>query len=350
MATAKSSTPAPAPIRLGVIGAGLAVRLLHWPALRRLPEHFQLVQLADVDRAAAEETARLVGVDPGAVTIDYQEVLANPQVEAVLISLPIHLNAQMILAAAQAGKHVLCEKPLAANLEQGRDLVRTLDSVPVTVAIAENFHFRPDLAQARRWMDEGRIGQPFLISAEGMSWSDPTIGFAGTPWRQDAQYRGGVLTDAAVHHAAGLRVLGGDVEQVQAFIKDVHPVMGGPDTLVLNLRFRNGILGSLVFSGAAKGTKGEFSSFRIFGSAGMILVDERETQLFHPTDAAGNTAEVAERVAHEPGADYYAEFVDFAAAVREGRPPHVPPAEALRDFAIIMHALDSAESRSVVLL
>ena len=348
---AKSTpTPPAQPLRLGVIGAGLAVRWLHWPALQRLPEQFQVVQLADVDRAAAEETARLIGADPAGITTEYQDVLANPQVEAVLISLPIHLNAGVILEAARAGKHVLCEKPLAANLAQGAELVRALAGMPVTVAIAENFHFRPDLAQARRWMDAGRIGQPFLISAEGMSWSDHTSGFAGTPWRQDAQYRGAVLADAAVHHAAGLRVLGGDVEQVQAFVKDVHPVMKGADTLVLNLRFRNGVLGSLIFSGAAKGTQGEFSSFRIFGSDGMIMVDEKAAQLLHSTDVAGNNAEVVERVAHEPHEDYYAEFVDFAAAVREGRPPHVPPAEALADFAIIMHALDSAESRSVVLL
>jgi predicted dehydrogenase len=335
------------PLRLGVIGAGLAVRLLHWPALARLRDRFQIVQLADVDHAAAEETARLVGSVP--ITTDYRELLANAEVDAVLLSLPIHLNAAVILDAVRAGKHVIAEKPLAASWEQGRDLVRDLAGAPVVVAIAENFHFRPDLIQARAWMDAGRIGTPFMILAEGLHWSDTSEGFAGTPWRWDHQYRGAVLTDAALHHAAGMRRLGGEVEQVQAFTRDIHPVLKGPDTAVINLRFRSGCLGSIIYSGAAQAAGGDFSGYRILGTAGAITVGERETCLLQPAADKGK-GEVADRVPSEDGADYYNEFVDFYAAVREGRPPRVPPAEALRDLQIIMAALDSAEGRRVVLL
>jgi predicted dehydrogenase len=338
------------PIRLGILGAGLAVKYLHWPALQRLTDQYTITQICDVDPAAAERTAEMVGGAP--TTTDYRALLGNPQTEAVLISLPIHLTAQMILEAAQAGKHVISEKPLAASLAQGRHLVDLLAGLPVRVAIGENYHFRPAIAQARAWIDAGRIGQVFLVSSEGLYWSETTRGFAATPWRHDAQYRGAVIADAGVHNAAGLRELGGEVEQLQAFIKDVHPVMGGSDTMVLNLRFRNGALGHFVFSGAAKAAGGEGNEFRVFGTEGAITVSRGKAQLLRGAGPEQNEAEVVEsfEAPQDQSGGYYEEFLDFYAAVREGRSPRVPPAEALRDLEIILRALDSAEARSVILL
>src|SRR6476469_254388 len=101
-------------IRLGMLGAGLTVHSLHSPALQRLTDQYTLIHIGDVDLAAAERTAEMVGGAP--TTTDYRALLGNPQIEALLISLPIHLTAQMILEAAQAGKHVISEKPLAAAL------------------------------------------------------------------------------------------------------------------------------------------------------------------------------------------------------------------------------------------
>ena len=338
------------PIRLGILGAGLAVKWLHWPALRRLSKEYTITQICDVDPAAAAATSEMVGGAP--TTTDYRELLANQQIDAVLISMPIHLNAQMITEAARAGKHVICEKPLAASLPQAQALVRALEGAPVVVGIAENYHYRPGLMQAKEWIRAGRIGQVFLIVSEGLSWTNTASGFGSTPWRQDSQYRGDVISDGGVHNAAGLRELGGEVEQLQAFTKDVHPVMAGEDTMVLNLRFRNGAVGSFIFSGAAKASSDERPEFRVYGTEGSIIVTNKETRLLRPTEADANGQEAAEVFTppEEDAGGYYAEFQDFYAAVREGRPYRVPPAEALRDFEIIMRALDSAESRQVVLL
>jgi len=346
----KKDLTAAEPIRLGILGAGLAVKWLHWPALRRLSKEYTITQICDVDPAAAAATAEMVGGAP--TTTDYRELLANQQVEAVLISMPIHLNAQMITEAARAGKHAICEKPLAASLPQAQALVRALEGVPVVVGIAENYHYRPGLMQAKEWIRAGRIGQVFLIVSEGLYWTDNTSGFGGTPWRQDSQYRGDVIADAGVHNVAGLRELGGEVEQVQAFTKDVHPVMAGEDTMVLNLRFRNGAVGSFIFSGAAKASSDERPEFRVYGTEGSIVVTNKETRLLRPAEADPNGQEAAEVFTppEEDAGGYYAEFQDFYAAVREGRPYRVPPAEALRDWEILMRALDSAESRQVVLL
>jgi len=128
--------------------------------------------------------------------------------------------------------------------------------------------------------------------------------------------------------------------------------MAGEDTMVLNLRFRNGALGSLILSGAAKASSDPRPEFRVFGTEGSIVVTNKETRLLRPAEANPNESDPAEVFTppEEDAGGYYGEFQDFYAAVREGRPYRVPLAEALRDFEIIMRALDSAESRQVVLL
>jgi predicted dehydrogenase len=341
------------PIRLGIIGSGLAVKWLHWPALKRLTDKFRVVVCCDVDPKAAQEVARLAEQDLNSpnvrVATDYREVLASDDVEAVLLSLPIHLTAQIILDAARAGKHVISEKPLAGNLKHAQELVETLRNFKnVKVEIAENYHYRRDYAKAKEWMAAGRIGQPFLIQMVSRFWTDPTTGFAVTPWRQDNQYRGGIFADAGVHQAAALRELGGEIEQLQAFSKSVHPVMGGIDTVILNARFRNGILGNLVFSGAAKGPGEGLHIFDIIGTSGAIQISEGKAVL---TEGAGKDAKVLEEfVDPEHDGGYFLEFENFYNAVRENAPVVSTVGQALKDWEIIMRALDSAEARNVILL
>jgi predicted dehydrogenase len=329
-------------VKLGILGAGLAVKDLHWPALRKLKGKFTISAVCDIDRAAAQEVAGLVGGDPR-ITTDWDEFFNDAQVEAVLISLPIHLNAEALRAAVRAGKHVLCEKPLAANLRQAEALVAELRDAPVILAIAENFHYRDDLKQARRWIEDGEIGSVVIISIQSAVWSDPAEGFASTPWRQDPQYRGAVVADAGVHQAAALRELGGEVEQLQAFAKDVHPVMAGSDSLVLNLRFRSGALGQLLFSGAVRPPAAGFDAITILGTEGSITLGQGLATLHR---ANGETVEWKS----DDPSGYVGEFQNFYAALRNGEAVVATLDEALADWRIIMAALDSAESREVVRL
>ncbi len=329
-------------IQLGILGAGLAVKYLHWPALQQLDGMFTITAVCDIDQAAAADIAQLVGGDPS-VTTDWDEFFSSAQVEAVLISLPIHLNAAAIRAAVRAGKHVLCEKPLAASLPQAEALVAELRHAPVVIEIAENFHYRSDFKQARRWIEEGAIGTVAIISLIAAFWSDPTEGFASTAWRQDHQYRGAVIADAGVHQAAALREIGGEVEQIHAFTKDVHPVMAGTDSLVLNLRFRSGALGQLLFSGAVQAADPSFDAITVLGLEGSITVRNGLATLHR------GTAEPVEYKAADPRG-YRGEFENFYHAIRSDAPVIATLDEALADWRIIMGALDSAESREVVLL
>jgi len=329
-------------IKLGIIGAGLAIKWLHWPPLSRLKDRFKVVSIADISPDAAREVSELVG--GSATTRDYRDLLSDPALEAVLISLPIHLSAQVLTESVHAGKHALCEKPVGSNLEQARRVASTLRGAPVVVQIAENFHYRRDLARVRELVAEGRIGKPFMIDVAGYYWTDTGKGFASTPWRWDSQYRGGAITDAAVHQTALLRELGGEIEQLQAFTKLVHPQLSGVDTMVLNVRYRSGVLGSLRFSAAARCTGSDYLNATIFGSEGLIQISEGKLRL----KRTGSDEDLVEE--YDPSEAYYDQLVNFYNAIVKGEPVVSTPEEALRDLEILMKAYDSAESRSVELL
>ncbi len=341
------------PVRLGIIGAGLAVKQLHWPAFQKLPGKFRIVSVCRTDMQAAQEVAELAAKEldsPGCRwTTDYKEILASDDIEAVLVSMPIQLTAQVILDAVKAGKHVIAEKPIAGNLTEARELVAALQnfSGPL-VEIAENYRYSDDFVKAKEWLKAGRIGQPYLIQMYSRFFSDTTESFAATPWRWDGQYRGGIVTDAGVHYAAGLRELGGDVAQLQAFTQSVHPVLKGGDTLVLNMRFKSGLIGNLVFSAAARTSQPEPLWAAVFGTEGAIHISKGRVTL---SEGYNDEAHVVEEfVPQDFDRGYKAEFENFYEAIRQGAPILSTAEEALHDLELIMSAMDSAESGQVISL
>lgn len=340
-------------VKLGIIGTGLAVKWIHWPVLQKLPGYFTLVTVCDIDPAAAQATAQKAGAEldsPGCTwTTDYREVLANPAVEAVLIALPIQLTAKVITEAVQAGKHVLAEKPLAANLEQAQELIRTLgDYKNLVVEIAENYHYRTDIQKAKEWIAEGRIGEPILIEMSSHHWVDIEKGFGATPWRQNNQYGGGILVDAAIHHAAGLRELGGDIARLQAFSASAHPFMAGPDTLNLSLQFRSGAIGSLLFSGAIKSAQQRYMDAAIYGTRGEIKIGYGLVTLSAGSGENEKPSLVEEVHLTREDSGYISEFKNFYEAIRKGAAVKATVEETYRDFEVIMQALHSAASGQIV--
>jgi len=126
-------------IRLGVIGTGLAVQRLHWPALERLTDAFRLTAFANHSRPKAENFAGYAGMSMDDYAADYHDLLERSDVDAVLISLPIPMNFPVTKAALEAGKHVICEKPAGVNDAEARKFIELVDQYPdLTVLITEN--------------------------------------------------------------------------------------------------------------------------------------------------------------------------------------------------------------------
>jgi predicted dehydrogenase len=336
------------PVRLGIIGTGLALERLHWPALRQMPERFRVVAFANDTREPAEKFAAEAGLSMDGYTADYHELLRRDDVEAVAVLTPIPLLYAVTRAALEAGKHVLSEKPAGSNLEQGRDFLALAEQFPDRkVLVAENFFYRDDLRLARSLLDEGAIGRVHLMSWRVVFHLVPREGtFSSTPWRHAPLYRGGPHLDAGVHHIAQIRVVCGDVADLQGYLQYANPTHGGPSDLVLNMHFASHAIGSYVGAHLAIPSPGESNEMRVYGDDGVLTAvggprGPRTVRVHRPDGSI-------EEHAIESDNGYYNEWLNFHDALVHDEPIVGTILQSYHNLLLVMRALDSAEEHRLV--
>jgi predicted dehydrogenase len=339
-------------VRLGLIGTGLAVRRLHWPALDRLSDRFEVVAFADPDRAAAAAFAAAAGIAMTGYTPDAAVLLSRPDVEAVLAAVPLHRSYAVAAAALAAGKHVLCEKPAGGTLEEGRAFLalerrsaRTGDRV---LMLGENFLYREDLRHARRHVEAGAIGAPRLVDFRFVRRTSEAAGeFASTAWRRQPAHHGGIHLDVGVHHVAQLRMLCGEPLAVQAVLAGGGTAAGGRETyapLLAHLRFGGGVAGAYQALYHAT-TDHPGAVMRLYGDAGTLVLEGTAVPTVRVLRADGSQTE--ERFEREDGG-YRNEWLDFYGAVRERRRPVGTVAQSFRNLLVVMRILEAASSGATV--
>jgi predicted dehydrogenase len=334
------------PIRLGIIGTGLAVELLHWPALRQMPDRFTVAAFANHTRPKAEHFAGYSGTPMDRYHEDYHDLLRRDDVEAVLIALPIPLNYTATREALAAGKDVICEKPAGVNLAEGQAFLALTDEFPDrTVLIAENFFYRDDLRLARSLLDAGAIGRLHLLSWRNISRLVPREGtFSSTPWRHDPGYQGGPHLDAGVHHIAQIRFVCGDVQRVHGEIQDANTTHGGPSDLTLNLRFVSGAIGNYTAAYPELAIPPEPNEMRLYGDEAVMVITNRRVAVHGPDGA------VEEHRLVEGDGGYYNEFVNFHDAIRHGAPIVGTIAQTYHNMLVVLKGLESAERGEAIVL
>jgi predicted dehydrogenase len=334
-----TARPSSDTVRLGIIGTGLAVEQLHWPALKTMTDRFRVTAFCDIDRSHAERFADYSGASMDTFTLDYHDLLGRDDVDAVLISLPIPLNYPVTRDALAAGKHVICEKPTGANEADMRAFAELEGHYPDrTTLIAENWFYRDDLRLARSLLDERAIGDIHLMSWRVISRLVPRDGaFSGTKWRQNAEYVGGPHLDGGVHNLAQIRFLCGDVVRVAGEIQDANTIFAGPSDLSLTLRFASGVAGSYVASYPEIEVPEEPGDMRLYGTEGAMSIGGRTVRVFRP-DGSVDTWTV-----EMPDAGYSNEFLDFHQALTGEASLVGTIGQSVRNMEILMVGLASAE-------
>lgn len=327
------------PIALGVIGAGLAARNLHWPALQHLRDRFQIVAVCNRSPEKAESFAAMVGGNPR-LTTDYQELLSWPEIEAVDIAVPIVLNAPTTIAALRAGKHVLVEKPIAADVEAARAVIAESRRHPhLVLLVAENVRYEPRLQEARRRIDAGEIGRPVLAAAVVLAPLDPESPYLGTAWRQRPEHLAGFLSDGGVHQTAAIQMVAGPATVVEGLVTSFHPERDPTDTLLANLRFASGAIGHLTYSVGAP--QPDTLPLTVYGTDGSLVVQRDHLTL--------RTAAGEQQVTPADGpSSFELEFLDFNAAITQGKPLDVTPQDTLDDLLLIDAALRSSREGQAI--
>ncbi|WP_219419941.1 Gfo/Idh/MocA family protein [Pseudonocardia nigra] len=338
------------PIRLGLIGTGLAVKKLHWPALSRLADRYVVTAFADRSVAQGEHFAAYSGVDPAAFTTDHRALLDRADVDAVLISVPIASLYEVARDALAAGKNVICEKPTGTDEEQAEAFLAFETEYPDrTVLIAENFFYRDDIRHARALLDDGAIGKLHLMAWRHAGQHLPREGtFSGTPWRHRPQYRGGAHLDAGVHHIAQIRMLCGDVVRAHAGVQWANSTIDAPSDLALNLVFADGAIGNYTASYAEIAVPREPNDMRLYGTEGVLVLAGPESERRVTLTRADGTTRTD--VFHGIDNGYYAELCNFADAVQHGEPVVGTIRQSYANMLVVLRALDSAEQDAVMAL
>lgn len=228
-------------VRLGIAGCGFAgTRAIYAPILRLL-EKGQVVALMDPDRDALSFMTRHYG-DFDCYT-DYDFFLADAGVDAVIIASPVFLHEEQTIKAARAGKHVLCEKPMAPTIEACDRMLLAAEEHGVKLMVAFVRRFDKSLQMARNLMEEGKLGELFHIRAE-VSWCHDKSPL-GYNWRQSIRTLGGVFQDNASHIVDLCRWWAGEVDTVSAEVRLIRPDWAVETHSHATLRHRNGIISTI---------------------------------------------------------------------------------------------------------
>jgi len=259
-----------------------------------LPLKPDLALLADQSEAHAGEAARRLGF--ARATSDWRRLVEDPEVDLVAITTPNHLHKPIALAAIGAGKHVYCEKPLATNVADAREMVEAAEAAAVMTLVGFNYLKNPMIRLTREIVESGEIGD--IVAFRGIHaedyMMDPEAPFS---FRNEPE-GGGVLMDLGSHIVSLARHLVGGIEEVTAAHATVHksrPSAQGrrdiatDDHAYFLARFDNGALGSFTASWLTPGRKMQLE-FELVGTRGSVAFSQErfnELQLYTAGEKRG---------------------------------------------------------------
>ena len=226
-----------ATLRWGILGCGDVANYKGGPPLYTVDDS-ELVAVMRRDRAKAQAFAERHGAKWAYSDVD--ALLADDEVNAVYIATPPHLHCEHTIRAARAGKHILCEKPMALTVEECQRMIDACRQAGVTLMIAYYRTFFPNIMRMKALMDEGAIGDIVLARVNCTAYYNPNQHELSS-WRINPEISGGgVLMDIGSHRIDLLQYLMGDIVSVRGYAETVHLDVDVDDSAVFTLRFASG--------------------------------------------------------------------------------------------------------------
>jgi predicted dehydrogenase len=326
-------------IRAAIVGLGRWGRSLV-ASVQGKSEELRFVLAHTRTRAIAEDFCR----DQGVPLVDsYEQLLADPNVDAVVLATPHSLHESQIIAAAAAGKHIHVEKPITLDRAGAERAVAAARKVGVVLAVGYCRRFHPSVVEARRRLAEGRLGTVISMVAQHTTSTGQFI--PPDNWRAAPEEApGGALTAVGVHALDHMIEFAGRVRDVRCVTARNIP---GPsdDTTTVMLRFETGATG-LIFCSVATATN---FSFTLYGSKGLAEISKPNLQTlrFVSTSEQAPTGPVSpppDEIIEHPGFDMLnAELTEFARAIRERRPYPISIDEVLHGMSVFDAIVQAAK-------
>ncbi len=330
-------------IRIALLGCG-RISANHVQAIARV-DGLSLVACCDSVAERAQETGEAAGV-PWYTSFD--TMLAEASCDAVVICTPSGLHPKHGIQAARAGKHVICEKPMAITLEGADQLVRACDDAGVSLFVVKQNRLNPAIQLLRRAIDKGRFGRIYMANAT-VRWARPQSYYDQAPWRGTWEFDGGAFMNQASHYVDLIQWLVGPVESVMARTATLARRIEAEDEGVALLKFRNGALGTievtmLTYPRNLEGSitlLGETGSVKVGGTA----VNKVETWQFADYD---DDDKAIEQVATNPpnvyGFGHEGYYRNVLAALRGQSHPDTDGRAGRKSLELILAIYESAKT------
>ncbi len=299
-------------VKIAVIGTGRMGSVHCRNIVRSIPEA-DLVALCDIRLDVAQAVADELGIQR--VVRDYHELLADPEIEAVLIAATTTAHDYIMKDAALAGKQIFCEKPLALELEKIDSALEVVRQAGVKLQVGFNRRFDKNFRQAHDVVASGEIGRPCILRITSR---DP-----GLPSMEYLRASGGIFLDMTIHDFDMARFQGGEIEEVHTvgnvLIDPGLNEFGDLDTCLVSLKFANGMVGSI--DNSRQAVYGYDQRIEILGTNGAVMVgNETEDVVVKGNRAGFLSARLPAFFMQRYAPCYVEEIRRFIECVRENQP------------------------------
>jgi UDP-N-acetylglucosamine 3-dehydrogenase len=334
-------------VRVAIIGCGSITKYRHAPEYA-YNEHVEIVAFCDPVRERAEIMAEEYG---GRVYTDYLELFDSEELDAVSVCTPNLYHAPISIAAARAGLHVLCEKPMAASEADALRMITAAKDNGVILMIGHNQRLMPAHVKAKEILKEGDLGRVLTFHTTfghpgPESWS--IEGKEGWFFHKDIAIVG-AMGDLGVHKADLMRwILDDEVSEVSAFVETLHKEgTAVDDNAICILRMSQGAIGTLTASWTYY--KGEDNSTVLYCEHGVIKIgtDPNDQIIVEKTDDTIQRYNVG-AIATNTGQTHSGVIDAFINSIVTNSPPPIPGEEGMKSLKVILAALESAERKTLI--
>jgi predicted dehydrogenase len=332
-------------LKVGVLGFG-GIGQVHAVAYAASPRT-ELHSIATRNQLALQGAALFFGITN--FFENYDEALKDPDLQAVSICVPTFAHKEYIIAAAKAGKHILCEKPFLLHPDEWKEIENVLNEKSVKLMVAMICRFQPHYAAAKKTIEKGEIGPIVSLHARRRVRSPPTAN-----WFWDVEKSGGIAVDLAIHDIDLIQWYLGSDDPIEIVYtvgsNNVYPEIKTWDTVIITLKSRSGVLATIEASWAEPNLPYHLSSntgMTIYGEEGTIRIDPSQQPSQKITELDGIEPNFEEL-------DMLPAFVDqvssFAKAVLDDEPVPVSFSEGLSALRVARAALKSLQQNKIVFL
>ena len=354
-------------VNFGVVGIGGIAEIAHIPAIKK-SEKSKLVAVADINKERADNAAKKWGALK--VYYNFEEMVQDRDIDAVILCTPNKFHKEGVFLAANAKKHILCEKPLSINIKDAEEMIVVCNENNVLLQVGFSERYWNQTEIAKFLIEQGVLGEIYGYSA---TWNEKWDIFpAATNYRYDLKLSGGVcLIDLALHRIDLARYFVGEIERVCASVKHVAMPYKVDDNVWILCDFKKGASGCISanrFSPgvsnpiALYGTEGtlfiSLESFNPFHSVPLALYTEKDPSLlpdilnkyYYPNNYLDKLGKNWITIVPSRENNYYKQLEAFCESILEGKPVKVTGEDGLKAIEVVMAAYKSVSENGWVTL